>query len=182
LIEDLITLAEKGQFRITILSGDVHIGCAGVIYDRKKRKQSNAAIINSLISSAVVNVPPPAAVVSVLELTGGEIEEVNHPSNEWSLRAGLYRFHHDPRKTRYIPGRNFLELLADSEKGILCRWYSEGQETQPYELYINRYLKAKLFDLKLLVDDLKFVTASLSNLVTLPVQNLIASLFGPAKK
>jgi len=118
----------------------------------------------------------------MLELTGGEIEAVTQPTDpEWSIKAGLYRFHHDPRKARYIPGRNFLELIADSEKGILCRWFSEGQETQPYEMYINRYHKVKLFDLKLLVDDFKYVTASLSTLISLPAQSLVASWFGSSK-
>jgi len=37
LLKLLLEVAEAGKFRITILSGDVHIGCAGVIYDRKKR-------------------------------------------------------------------------------------------------------------------------------------------------
>jgi len=183
LLKDLINAAEKGNFRITILSGDVHIGCAGIIYDRKRRKNSNAAVIHSLISSAVVNVPPPATVVQMLELTGGEIESVES-NNEWDIRAGLTRFSYDPRKSRYIPGRNYLELRQDTKKGILCRWISEGQEDKPYELYIESHKvgKGKLFNMKLLADDTKYITQTLANIASLPVHALLENLFGGGEK
>eukprot|EP01123_Difflugia_compressa_P001454 TRINITY_DN116_c0_g1_i4.p1 TRINITY_DN116_c0_g1~~TRINITY_DN116_c0_g1_i4.p1 ORF type:complete len:707 (-),score=118.16 TRINITY_DN116_c0_g1_i4:156-2276(-) len=169
LIKLLIEDAETYKYRITILSGDVHIGCAGVIYDKARKRKSNAAIINCLISSAVVNIPPPPSVTQILELTGGEIERVP-AGNEagWNLKTGLYRFHHDSRKHRYIPGRNFLELLQNDVKGILCRWFSEGQENDPYELYIQPYAEGNSNDLRLMVDDSKYITQGLVNLITLP--------------
>eukprot|EP01124_Arcella_intermedia_P021666 TRINITY_DN3078_c1_g1_i1.p1 TRINITY_DN3078_c1_g1~~TRINITY_DN3078_c1_g1_i1.p1 ORF type:complete len:712 (+),score=172.05 TRINITY_DN3078_c1_g1_i1:1-2136(+) len=156
LLQKLLQAAERGKYRITILSGDVHIGCAGAIYDTERRKKSNASIIYSLISSAVVNVQPPEGVVHMLELTGGEIEDV-FEDKEWHIKAGLLRFHHDPRKARYLPGRNFLELNSNQQRGVWCRWFCELQEEDPFELYISPYIQGRSFDYYLHLDDWRYV-------------------------
>jgi len=162
LLENLLNFAEKGEFRITIFSGDVHIGCAGVFYDKKRYKNNNGVIINSLVSSAVVNVPPPVSVTQVLDLTGGEIETVKQ-NNTTDIKAGLYRFFSDSRQKRYLPGRNYLELAVDTKKGIQCRWFCEGDENVPYELYINAYQKNKKLDMRLIQNDFKYVSKNISS-------------------
>jgi hypothetical protein len=186
LLKLLLSEAERGKFRITILSGDVHISCAGVVYDAIACKKSNAAIINSLVSSAVVNLPPPEAVIQILELTGGEIEIVEQTETS-KIKAGLYRLLGDPRQFRYFGGRNFLELAQNSVGGTMARWFVEGHEHDAFHLYIHPYkenkgVKEKLLDKifkenSLRDDDFKFIANSISSLLTTPF-NVVSSWFG----
>jgi len=181
LLKLLLSEAEKGKFRITILSGDVHISCAGVVYDTQGAKKSNAAIINSLISSAVVNLPPPPAVMQILELTGSEIEIVEKTETTL-IKAGLYRLLGDPRQYRYFGGRNYLELAQNSIGGFHARWFVEGHEHEAFQLYIYPFkenvgktekIVDKIFkENRLRTDDFKFISNSLTNLISLPVQQI----------
>jgi hypothetical protein len=174
LLKLLLAEAERGKFRITILSGDVHISCAGVVYDTPACKKSNAAIINSLISSAVVNIPPPNAVIQVLELTGSEIEIVEQTQNT-KIKAGLYRLMGDPRQFRYFGGRNFLELAQNTAGGTMARWYVEGHEHDAFHLYIhpfkeNKGIREKFLDKifkenSLRDDDIKWKANSITSLL-----------------
>lgn len=182
LLKLLLSEAVKGKFRITILSGDVHISCAGVIYDKLASKTTNAAIINSLISSAVVNVPPPQAVIQVLELTGSEIEIVEKtPTNQ--IKAGLYRLLGDSRQFRYFGGRNYLELIQTLGGGTNASWFVEGHEHEAFHLYIypfkeiKQHNRDKLEDkihreIRLRVDDFKFISNSITTLLSLPFSTI----------
>jgi hypothetical protein len=185
LLKLLLDAAHEGKFRITILSGDVHISCAGVIYDKIRSKKSNATIINSLISSAVVNVAPPQAVIQILELTGAEIETVERTENTW-IKAGLYRLLGDTRQFRYFGGRAYLELIQNYRHGICARWFVENHENEPFELYIFPFTELGTHtrhniqtvidkitkDGKLRVDDFKFISNSITTLLTLPFQTI----------
>jgi hypothetical protein len=185
LLKLLLDEAHNGKFRITILSGDVHISCAGVVYDKARSKKSNATIINSLISSAVVNIAPPQAVIQVLELTGSEIEVVEKTENN-IIRAGLYRLLGDKRQFRYFGGRSYLELIQNSRHGVCARFFVENHENDPFELYIFPYTEvgthrhnkekhviAKITkDGKLREDDFKFISNSITTLLTLPFQTI----------
>jgi len=117
---------------------------------KKNVIHGNASIINCLVSSAVVNAPPPPSVISLLEITGGKVEIIEK-SDQHNLIAFLYRFMHRPDIRRYIPNRNYLELLGDNYKGVRCRWYCDGEEDKPYELYIKQCRKGpSLYDMAML--------------------------------
>jgi len=176
LLKSLVDAAEKLQIRITILSGDVHVGCAGVLFDKRFVATGNASIINCLVSSAVVNAPPPNSVISLLELTGGKVEIVED-SDKYQLIASLYRFMHRPDFRRYIPNRNYLEMLGDNHKGIRCRWYCDGEEDNPYQLYINRCRKGEsLYDIPMLAgEEAKFVVQYLGSFIGTTLKPFVES-------
>jgi len=173
----LIKEAVEGKFRITILSGDVHIACAGVVYDTPLCKKTNAAIINSLITSAVVNLPPPQAVVQVLEFTGSEIEIVEKTATS-TIKAGLYRLLGDSRQYRYYGGRNYLELIQNHIGGINARWFVEGHEHESFQIYIHPFqeissVTKKIYkEIPLRSDDFKFISNSVTTLLSLPFQTI----------
>jgi len=175
-LKSLVDAAEKLQVRITILSGDVHVGCAGVLFDQKKVSNGNASIINCLVSSAVVNVPPPPSVINLLELTGGKVEIVEN-SDQYQLIASLYRFMSRSDQRRYIPNRNYLELLGDNHKGVRCSWYCDGDLDNPYELYINRCRQGPgLYDLALLsAEEVNFVVKFLGGFIGLTLRPILDS-------
>jgi len=185
LLKLLLDEAHKGKFRITILSGDVHISCAGVVYDKIRSKKSNATIINSLISSAVVNAAPPPAVIQILELTGAEVEIVEKTEHT-HIKAGLYRLLGDKRQFRYFGGRSYLELIQNVRHGVCARWFTENHENEAFELYIfpfteigehhrhhEKHIISKVTkDGKLREDDFKFISNSITTLLTLPFQTI----------
>jgi len=146
----LLNEAIRGKFRITILSGDVHIGCAGVVYNSQACKRSNAAIINSLITSPVVNIPPPTMVKQYLKSTGSEIEIVDK-SEDGVIKAGLYKLLGDPRKKRYFSGRNYLELVHNTETGTQARWFVED-ESEPFQIFIHPFKESDKGNIKIYKD------------------------------
>jgi hypothetical protein len=138
LIKQLFDFADAAECRVTILSGDVHIGALGTMTHKEYIKKSNAGSINSLISSAIVNVPPPEGIVSCLELNASDIEKVDE-----NIVSGLVRF--PPYKLEmYIRQRNFLKLIVKHNNVILATWIVENpkllQQGQ-FNLYIAPFKK-----------------------------------------
>jgi hypothetical protein len=69
LVEQLQALSAEFSVRITILGGDVHLAAVGRFYSNPKLNipvlQDHRYIAN-IISSAIVNKPPPQAVANLL--------------------------------------------------------------------------------------------------------------------
>lgn len=68
-IEELQELAAGKSVRVTILGGDVHLGAVGQFYSPKKMgipKDRDHRYIPNVISSAIVNTPPPPMMADVL--------------------------------------------------------------------------------------------------------------------
>jgi len=69
LIESLQAIARDEQIRITILSGDVHLAALGRFYSDSGLKvpaTSDERYMVNIISSAIVNKPPPTAIANIL--------------------------------------------------------------------------------------------------------------------
>jgi hypothetical protein len=131
LIHRLLQFSKEAHCRVTILSGDAHAASLG--YIQSERTQSTAAeanVINQLTSSAMVNLPPPAMVVFMMEkLLAGRIEEMDR-----GITARLSKF---PGTSRRILGaRNWLSLTLDQQPCIWAEWYVEGEE-KPYTKVIH---------------------------------------------
>jgi len=120
--------------------------------DKKRSKKSNTASINSLITSAIVNAPPPGAAIDLLEINAGVVEKV-----DTHIKAGLCRFPPD-RETMYIRGRNFLELHSTETRGIICKWKAEGELHKVYSFYIRPPTAGAKPDLKLVNEDPVYVS------------------------
>ncbi|KAK5116294.1 hypothetical protein LTR85_009266 [Meristemomyces frigidus] len=68
-IQELQELAAEKSVRITILGGDVHLGAVGQFYTPKKfgvNKDRDHRYMPNVISSAIVNTPPPNSMADIL--------------------------------------------------------------------------------------------------------------------
>lgn len=70
-VQELQELAREFEVRITILGGDVHLGAIGQFYSGKKagnvsRKDRDWRYMPNIVSSAIVNTPPPPLMADVL--------------------------------------------------------------------------------------------------------------------
>ncbi|APA09770.1 hypothetical protein sscle_05g045400 [Sclerotinia sclerotiorum 1980 UF-70] len=69
LIQELQDLAAEKSVRITILGGDVHLGAIGQFYSNPKLKipkDQDFRYMTNIISSAIVNAPPPDMLADIL--------------------------------------------------------------------------------------------------------------------
>ncbi|KAI9648809.1 hypothetical protein NHQ30_003450 [Ciborinia camelliae] len=69
LIQELQDLAAEKSVRITILGGDVHLGAIGQFYSNPKLKipkDQDYRYMTNIISSAIVNAPPPDMLADIL--------------------------------------------------------------------------------------------------------------------
>lgn len=69
LIEDLQDLAAEKSIRVTILSGDVHLAAIGQFYSNPSlnlAKDKDYRYMPNIVSSAIVNAPPPELMADVL--------------------------------------------------------------------------------------------------------------------
>ncbi|KAI8466181.1 MAG: hypothetical protein J3K34DRAFT_524717 [Monoraphidium minutum] len=72
LIENLQLMARGRQWRVTFLSGDVHLAAAGRLYSFPKSKSlvNDPCYMPQFVSSAIVNGPPPDLLVKALIMIG----------------------------------------------------------------------------------------------------------------
>lgn len=123
-IHRLFDLATEKHCRITLLSGDVHVGAYAVIESQLARHKEQGKALYQLVSSGVVHPVPPALVRYVLESVAGREELV-----EKDIRARQLPL---TRKGNYLLGqRNWLSIEPDEEaqKGRLwCKWYQEDED------------------------------------------------------
>ena len=87
LIERLQALAQEFSVRITILGGDVHLAAMGRFYSKTKYQipvEQDQRYMANVISSAITNKPPPAAVANLLARRN-KIHHLNHDTDETLL-------------------------------------------------------------------------------------------------
>ena len=84
LIEDLQGFAAERSVRITILGGDVHLAAVGQFYSKKKYaipKDHDPRYIPNIISSAIVNTPPPDGMADFLNKRN-KVHHLDHMTDE----------------------------------------------------------------------------------------------------
>lgn len=110
-------LSARHRCQVTVLSGEIHLGAAGVV-------RGPGHTLWQLISSGIVHPPPPALYVEVLErLARGEDRIRDGLSQELLPFAETGR--------RFIRARNWLSLEFDEAGFLIARWHVEG-EREPY--------------------------------------------------
>ena len=131
LIHHLLDFARRSGCRVTILSGDVHIGAVGMLESRREAggPQSHVSVINQLISSGIVHPPPPQALHFFYNRIGDEEENVDR-----GIHARMLEFAGTGQ--RFLWARNWLSLATDDKDRIWAEWYVEG-ETDPYTKVIH---------------------------------------------
>ncbi|XP_044715003.1 transcription factor btf3 [Hirsutella rhossiliensis] len=120
LMLQLQDIATEFSVRVTILGGDVHLAALGRFYSNPKLKvpvEEDNRYMANIISSAIVNKPPPQAVANLLARRN-KIHHLNHDTDETLLDF----FDKDPgdaNKTANhnkctMPSRNFATLTENS--------------------------------------------------------------------
>lgn len=120
LIHRLFEHAQRTRCRITILSGDVHVGALSVLESTRQADTSRGqCTINQLISTGIVHPAPPALVRYVLEQVADKVEPVDH-----GITATMQPI---AGHGRYLIGaRNWLAIEPDAQHRLWCNWHVEG--------------------------------------------------------
>jgi hypothetical protein len=120
LIHRLLRFAQTTGTRVTLLSGDVHVGACGVL---ESSRPGATATINQLVATGVVHPPPQALVAWLLDkLLAGYVDEVDR-----GITARMLPFTGTTRKLR--PARNWLSLSGDDQGRLWAEWWFEGDAT-----------------------------------------------------
>ncbi|OAA49312.1 Alkaline phosphatase D-related protein [Metarhizium rileyi] len=124
LVEGLQQIAAKFSVRITILGGDVHLAAVGRFYSNPKLRlpvENDCRYMVNVVSSAIVNKPPPQAVANLLARRN-KIHHLDNRTDETLLDF----FNKDPgessktadRNHCTMPSRNFAMLTENSPNGV----------------------------------------------------------------
>lgn len=120
IVTQLQALASEYSVRISILGGDVHLAAVGRFYSNPKLEipiESDHRYMANIISSAIVNKPPPQAVANLLSRRN-KIHHLDHDTDETLIKF----FDKDPgavSKTSSsnhvtMPSRNWAMLTENS--------------------------------------------------------------------
>jgi hypothetical protein len=113
LILDLQDLSAEKSVRITILGGDVHLAAIGQFYSNPKLrvpKDKDHRYMPNIISSAIVNTPPPELMADLLNK-----RDRVHELNQYTAEDMIPMFTHDVdgkrrNNKRLLPRRNWCSI------------------------------------------------------------------------
>ncbi|WLF80994.1 hypothetical protein PVL30_004788 [Lodderomyces elongisporus] len=152
LLKDLTEFGAKRGVRITILSGDVHLGCIGrlkskyhhhphahLLGDPQEIQRFNEKLIKypehdprlifNVVSSAIVNAPPPDAMATLLNKRS-KIHHFNRDTDEDVLRIFVKDTDGKPRDNKqFLNKRNWSDLILAKQSVLYkSRAKLEGDE------------------------------------------------------
>jgi hypothetical protein len=118
-IQELQELAAEKSVRVTILGGDVHLGAVGQFYSNKKlgiSKDHDHRYMPNVVSSAIVNTPPPVMMADVLN----KRNKIHHldPDTDEDMIPMFERDVDGSRRnnTHLLPRRNFC-IIREYQPG-----------------------------------------------------------------
>jgi hypothetical protein len=122
LIHRLFAVSKEKQCRVTLLSGDVHVGALGIVRNERNGKDGSAVdVINQLTSSGIVHPAPPGMVLFFLEqMAGKELRDDRDIVSMMTEFPGTRHF--------YIGARNWLALEPDTGGRIWANWHVENEQ------------------------------------------------------
>lgn len=126
LIMNLLKNAHLRKAKTVILSGDVHVGCLGIIQDKCKEQPIN---IHQIVSSGIVH-PAPTYLqwLGILSITNDDIEYLDETQ---SITANIIKPH---GSNKYIRARNFVTLREGTDSKLWVNWVCEGKDKPAYPL------------------------------------------------
>lgn len=126
LIKKLLDISIKTKCRVTIISGDVHLGALGYIRSNvSDNVNENAKVINQLVSSAIVNNPPNPWYVYGLE----KFSDKSYKDNAY-YQSEMLQFRNSGKY--FINAKNWLSLKIDSKNRIQAKWHLKEELEAPY--------------------------------------------------
>jgi len=128
LVHNLLEVPGRG-IRVTLLSGDVHVGAIGEVHSNRAEHAGYEALINQLISSGIVHPSPGAAVVFALQHLLDSEDTI-----ERGIYAAMTKF--PGNQTKFIGDRNFVSIEPDeaaaadrdlAKPRLWCNWLVENR-------------------------------------------------------
>ncbi|TDX23830.1 PhoD-like phosphatase [Modicisalibacter xianhensis] len=115
----------NGPTKTIILSGDVHVGCLGVITDRRDQE---IVKIHQVVSSGIVH-PAPSLIawLGIRAVTNDEPEYINE---ERSIESSMLK---PVGAKKYIRARNFVTLREGTDRKIWVNWIVESESLESGE-------------------------------------------------
>jgi hypothetical protein len=121
LVERIQFVSSAHSVRVTILSGDVHLAAVGRFFTTHKGPnlpiEEDFRFMNNIISSAIVNQPPPAAMAKLVA-QGDKIRQLNSQTEETLFklfRSGSSDSNTEPAATTVaMPRRNYSIITENS--------------------------------------------------------------------
>eukprot|EP01120_Amphizonella_sp_Union-15-10_P010415 TRINITY_DN415_c0_g1_i3.p1 TRINITY_DN415_c0_g1~~TRINITY_DN415_c0_g1_i3.p1 ORF type:complete len:645 (+),score=136.73 TRINITY_DN415_c0_g1_i3:145-2079(+) len=144
-VKMLLNFAETKKCRVSIISGDVHVGCCAVIVDQKKISGSdadNACVINNITSSAIGSMAPHGLFVGALKASAIVSMKSSIGKN---VVGGLHLFDGHT----HLGNRNYLALEFEKDNSLNVTWYLEKRrkrEIKTKVINILPYTKGKTLD------------------------------------
>ncbi|KAL0078565.1 hypothetical protein J3Q64DRAFT_1645692 [Phycomyces blakesleeanus] len=123
-IEKFQQYAKEYSIRVSFLGGDVHCCGAGRLYskDMKEKEEADPYFMVQIISSAIVNIPPPQALLTVLNQNSSY--ETFNPNVEEKM-YNLFKFspNGNSRNNKKLMGmRNYTAGYYDEDTGKMNFW------------------------------------------------------------
>lgn len=109
------------RYRVSIVSGDAHVGGLGEIYSARRPrlcKVDDELFMYQIISSAVMNSPPPPGVVSALTRTNFS-KRIDHHTRSKMQKAFVASSSSRRTTKKLLDRRNWCEITA-TENAALC--------------------------------------------------------------
>ncbi|KXS99587.1 hypothetical protein AC578_2202 [Pseudocercospora eumusae] len=180
-IQELQDLAAEKSVRVTILGGDVHLGAVGQFFSNQKlgvAKDKDHRYMPNVISSAIVNTPPPTMMADVLN----KRNKIHHLDEETDENM-IPMFSHDVdgskrNNNHLLPRRNFC-IISEYIPGSTPPATPLPQHTQdqPPAQYFDGHDGEK-------PKDRRFPPGSMNRTMSLTrgPMNLVRRLSGSSKK
>ncbi|KAK4191859.1 hypothetical protein QBC35DRAFT_279575 [Podospora australis] len=112
-VEDLQDLAADKSVRVTILSGDVHLAAIGQFYSNPKLglpKHKDFRYMPNIISSAIVNTPPPDLMADILNKRN-KVHHFDKETDEDMIPIFAHGVDGKPRNNKHLlPHRNWCAI------------------------------------------------------------------------
>ena len=119
LVHRLLAFASENDVRVTLVSGDVHVGAVGTITStRAGHKQNHSNIITQLTSSGIVHPPPPGMVAFALN----HLDQVEFVDR--GITAEMSEF--PGMRDRYLLARNWMSIDPDDKGRLWAQWHIEN--------------------------------------------------------
>ena len=144
LVEGMQAIAAEFSVRVTILGGDVHLAALGRFYSNPRLgvpAEWDERYMANVVSSAIVNKPPPQAVANLLARRN-KIHHLNRDTDETMLDL----FDKDPGDSSKtaggnhctMPSRNFAMLTENSPHGAREEEAAAAADGRPAESFAGR--------------------------------------------
>ncbi|KAH8550117.1 hypothetical protein BGW37DRAFT_428150 [Umbelopsis sp. PMI_123] len=141
-IERLQKFAKHRSIRVSFIAGDVHCCAAGKLYskDMREKEEGDPHLMMQVVSSAIVNAPPPQALLTYL---GQNANPVSFNGNTEEKMFNIFKTspNGNSRTNQKLMGRrNYCAGYFEPENNKLCFWIQA--EIEPGEKHTAGYLLA----------------------------------------